>query len=128
MRINHETLYLVTDALRAVSEGNYPKWWHFSCGLCTNIEEILCEEGDDSYDAIMDLSQDGMAAWPGGTGDRNFPVPAQIDAYHGQQARFYAEGVHGDAYLGDSRLYTGTYGKARRELAAWLADWMEQQV
>lgn len=89
--------------------------WDWEEGVCFNINKMrLPNELRSEVEHLMD-------EWAGS--NSAYPVPASPDALHGQNddlctpnvLAFYTPST-------DCDLYTGTYGRSRREMCRYIAE------
>lgn len=96
-----------------------PVKWDWKTGICANIcglakLDILTMEQAIRVERLM---------WECAGEDTGYPVPASPDALHGQPfdtdepPRVACYWLWGDK----ADMYTGTYGRSRRELALYIA-------
>lgn len=121
------------EALRQVSDGDFPTYWDTSCGICSNVLSHLFEYDQDdlTIDTIYSLVRSLMARHPDYTGCGAYPIPGSPDALHGLvniERITGRQALAWDSYARGDNLYTGTYGKTRREWAGWIADKLEEML
>ena len=102
----HQQLVELRGQAKAWLEGEEPKGFRPERGICDNLPSE-----PRKYALLRDL----MAAWPGGTGDRTYPVPHPI---YDPEYAFYS--------CDAQETWNPMFDYARNRLA--LLDWLIKQT
>ena len=111
--------------LLAIANGDMNvEGWDYNVGLCTNLSRLLQYDGCVIDDVLMPK---WAADWPHLSGSRYYPVPHTQEELQEMRNLFpkqFYKNDHELMYNGrkpQGTLYTGTYGKMRRDLARHIA-------
>lgn len=110
----------LSDALRKVADHEEPGVkWDWKSGMCSNIYRNFGQDAERR-------ARDYMSRHPEFSGNRLYPIASDPDHLHGVAP----EPAYGDEYTDNAFLaymshdepdmYTGCYGKKRRETALYL--------
>ena len=103
------------EYLREIANGRAPEYYEF--GLCYNLHSAILDAGYQDFSSGSGIIQKYAPLWPEFSGDSEYPVPCYMYEVDGQQI----------AYLVDA-LWVGEYGAARRRLAGFIADCLEEEL
>ena len=95
-----------------------PVKWDWKTGICANI----CELMELDFMTMEQVNHIEKLMWECAGGDTAYPVPASPDAMHGLDYALPQSAV--DCYWvweDKADMYTGSYGRSRRELALYIA-------
>lgn len=96
-----------------------PVKWDWKEGICSNI----CQLMELDFMTMEQVNRIEHLMWECAGEDTAYPVPASPDAMHGQ-AFDTGEPPRMACYWmweDQADMYTGTYGRSRRELALYIA-------
>lgn len=114
-----------SEVLKQVADHIDPRChWNWNEGLCGNIYRNFGNGAEQLAKYWMRQRVNGKYS-----GNRVYPVPYDIDALHGRDIAYMLDYDYSTdinlaqiAYHAhDSDLYTGCYGRARREMALYLS-------
>ena len=103
------------EYLREIADGGDPE--DYGCGLCYNLTSAIRDAGYASVTSGYAIIQKYASLWPEFSGDAEYPVPCDIYEVDGQRI----------GYTEDA-LWVGGYGAARRRLAGFIADCIEEEL
>ena len=108
------TRYAV-EYLREIANGGAPKYYWG--GLCYNLSSALSDAGYQDVDSGYKIIRKYAWLWPEFSGDAEYPVKCDMYEVDGQR-------------IGYDRndLWVGEYGAARRRLAGFIADCLEEEL
>ena len=111
--------------LLAIADGDMNvEGWDYNVGLCTNLGRLLQYDGCVIDDVLMPK---WAADWPHFSGSRYYPVPHTQEELQEMRSLFpkwqykTCWQIMYDGCKARGTLYTGTYGKMRRDLARHIA-------
>ena len=102
------------EYLREIANGRAPE--HYGYGLCYNLSSAILDgyiNVNSGYDIILKYAP----LWPEFSGDAEYPVKCDMYEVDGQRTGY----IRND-------LWVGEYGAARRRLAGFISDCLEEEL
>ena len=107
------------EYLRKIANGRAPESYRF--GLCYNLTFAILDAGLDAdhrgVTCGYSIIQKYASLWPEFSGDAEYPVKCDMYEVDGQRIGYEA-----------NDLWVGEYGAARRRLAGFIADCLEEEL
>ena len=103
------------EYLRKIANGSAPETYRF--GLCFNLSFAILDAGYRGVSCGYYIIQKYASLWPEFSGDAEYPVKCDMYEVDGQCKGYEA-----------NDLWVGEYGAARRRLAGFIADCLEEEL
>ena len=101
--------------LRKIANGRAPET--YGSGLCYNLHFAILDAGYRDVHSGYGIIKKYASLWPEFSGDAKYPVKCDMYEVDGQRKGY----DHND-------LWVGEYGAARRRLAGFIADCLEEEL
>ena len=103
------------EYLREIANGRDPETYEF--GLCYNLHSAICGAGYRDVSSGYNIIKKYSWLWSEFSGDAEYPVKCDMYEVDGQRKGYDA-----------NDLWVGEYGAARRRLAGFIADCLEEEL
>ena len=103
------------EYLREIANGRAPEYG--GCGLCNNLTLAISAAGYQDFISGYTTIVKYAPLWPEFSGDVDYPVPCDMYGVDGQRTGYDT-----------LDLWVGEYGAARRRLAGFIADCLEEEL